>query len=599
MSKFTTRPVIMGTRGVVSSGHYLATAAGFRIMEQGGNAIDAAAAMCICLNLLEPQSCGIGGEVPTLVYSAKEGKCFAVSGMGWSPAAFTIDWCREHAIDLIPGDGYLPACVPAVVDTWATAMARFGTMSFSQILQPAIELAEKGYPMFPELQEALASNRTKYLELYPSTGEVYCPGGRAPETGEIFRNPDFAAMLQIMCRAETAAQSKGRIAGIEAARDAFYKGEIAERIISFITQNPVADASGKSHTGLLSAADMAEWHATVEEPVTYNYRGLDVYKCPGWTQGPVFLQQLALLDGFDLQSMGHNSPEYLHTFIECAKLAFADREAYYGDPLFDKVPFDVLLSHAYNNVRRGQISSQASAELRPGDVGHGIPEYMQRDILADNRRALGISGQDVRDIGLSHTHMGDTTHLDAVDREGNMVAATPSGGWLGTSPIIRGLGLPIGTRGQMFYLNSQRPNALAPHKRPRATLTPSMITRNGEPYMAFGTPGGDGQDQWTVQFLLNYVEFGMNIQEALDAPTVTSLHFPSSFYPREAYPRRVQAEDRIPSDVIAELERRGHQVNVIDGWSHGKVLAIRFDKERRVILGGASPRRTIGYALGW
>lgn len=599
MQTFITRPVIMGTRGVVTSGHYLATAAGFRIMEQDGNAIDAAAAMCFCLNLLEPQSNGIGGEVPTLIYSAKERKAFAVSGMGWSPKAFTIEWCREHGIDLIPGDGYLPACVPAVVDTWATALARFGTMSFSQVLQPAIELAENGFPVYYRLHASLAANARKFTELYPTTVEIYCPDGRVPEVGEVFRHPDWANVLKLMCQAEAAVQHKGRVAGIEAARDVFYEGEIAERIIDFITSNPVEDASGTAHTGLLTYEDMAEWHATVEDPVTLNYRGLDVHKCSSWTQGPVFLQQLAILEGFDLKALVHNSADYLHTLIESAKLAFADREAYYGDPLFDQVPFDALLSKEYAAERRNLIGAEASQELRPGDVGRGVPAYATFDVLENNRRALNVAGREVRDLGLGHAHVGDTTHLDAVDREGNMVAATPSGGWIGSSPVIQGLGFPLGTRGQMFYLNPQRPNALAPHKRPRATLTPSLVTRDGEPFMVFGTPGGDGQDQWTLQFFLNCVDFGMNIQEALDAPTVHSVHFPSSFYPRDAYPGRMMAEGRIPREVITELERRGHEVVVTDGWVNGKVMGIRYDKARGVILGGVSPRGNIGYALGW
>jgi gamma-glutamyltranspeptidase/glutathione hydrolase len=313
----------------------------------------------------------------------------------------------------------------------------------------------------------------------------------------------------------------------------------------------------------------------------------------------VFLQQLAILEGFDLAALGHNSADYLHVLIESAKLGFADREAYYGDPLFDRVPLDVLLSKAYAGKRRGLIATQASREMRPGDVGGGVPTYATFDVAADNRRALRVAARSVRDLGLGHAHVGDTTHLDAVDREGNMVAATPSGGWIGSSPVIQGLGFPLGTRGQMFYLNPQRPNALAPRKRPRATLTPSLVTRQGEPYMVFGTPGGDAQDQWTLQFFLNVVVFGMNLQEALDAPTVHSIHFPSSFYPRTAYPGRVEIEGRISPEVIAGLERRGHEVGLLDGWANGKVMGIRFDRARGVIQGAVSPRRNIGYALGW
>ena len=599
MSSFTTRPVVMGRRGVVTSGHYLATAAGFRIMEQGGNAVDAAAAMCFCLNLLEPQDNGIGGEVPTLIYSAQDRKAFAICGLGWSPQAFTIEWCVEHGIDLIPGDGYLPACVPAMVDTWAMAIARFGTMSLSQILQPAIELAQNGFPVYPGLHIHISDDVQKYTELYPTTGEIYCPGGRVPEVGEVLCNQDWADTLKLMCRAEAAASHRGRLAGIEAARDVFYQGEIAERIIEFIANNPIEDASGNAHIGLLSHGDISEWHATIEEPVTFNYRGLDVHKCSSWTQGPVFLQQLAILEGFDLKALGHNSADYIHTWIECAKLAFADREAYYGDPTFDQVPFDVLLSKAYADGRRDLIGAEASREMRPGDVGRGTPDYVSFDVVEDNRRALNAQPRQVRDLDPDHAHTGDTTQLEAVDWQGNMVAATPSGGWIYASPVIKGLGFPLGTRGQMFYLNPQRPNALAPRKRPRATLTPSLVTKDGDPFMVFGTPGGDCQDQWTLQFFLNHVDFCMNLQEALDAPSVHSEHFPSSFYPREAYPARVVVEDRIPQEVISELERRGHEVIVTDGWANGKAMGIRYDGDRSVIAGAVSPRGQIGYALGW
>jgi gamma-glutamyltranspeptidase/glutathione hydrolase len=591
MFPYPTRPVIMGRRGVVTSGHYLATAAGFRIMEAGGNAIDAAAAMCFCLVMLEPQNCGLGGEVPTLVYSAKEGKAFAISGMGWSPQAFNIDWCRRNGVDLIPGDGYLPACVPSVVDTWAVALAHFGTQSLGQVLQPAIELAEEGFPLYEGLHACITANAQRFAERYPSSYAVYCPQGRIPEVGDRLRNPGLAYTYRAICRAEAGAQARGRAAGLEAGREAFYSGEIAERIVAFISTHPVLDATGRQHAGLLSYDDLAGWRAQVEEPVTVNYRGLDVHKCSSWTQGPVFLQQLTLLEGFDLRRMGHNSAEYLHTWVECAKLAFADREAYYGDPQFDRVPFDVLLSKEYAAGRRELVGQAASLEMRPGAVGGVAPEWAARPVLEDNRRSLSatpVSG-----------HVGDTTHLDAVDSAGNMVAATPSGGWIPSSPVIEGLGFPLGTRGQMFYLNPARPNALAPHKRPRATLTPSLVTRQGEPFMVFGTPGGDAQDQWTLQFFLNYVDFGMDLQAALDAPTVHSLHFPSSFYPRDGHLGLVEAERSLPAETIDGLARRGHTLRVVDDGSFGKTMGIRFDRERGLILGACAPKGKIGYAFGW
>ncbi|BCX04236.1 MAG: gamma-glutamyltranspeptidase [Candidatus Roseilinea sp.] len=601
---FTTRPVVRGRNYAVTSGHYLATAAGVRMLEMGGNAIDAAAAACFALNLLEPQSNGIGGEVPMLVYIAAEQRVYALSGQGWSPQAFTIAWCREHGIDLIPGDGYLPACTPAVVGTWALAVARWGRLSFSQILAPTIELAERGYPLYAGLRQSLIANAQKFTELYPTTGAVYLPNGRIPELGEPVRNPDYAAMLRRLCRAEDEARRTGRIAGIEAARNAFYEGEIAHRIVEFIRAHPVADASGQAHAGLLSDADLAEWHARVEAPVSIHYRGLDVYKCGPWTQGPVFLQQLALLEGYDLAAMGHNSPEYLHILIECAKLAFADREAYYGDPDFDAVPLDSLLSKSYAAQRRAQIGDTASDAMQPGDLGFGVPDYATTfDVAADNRRGLQVpdafaQSNAARPYRIKHGHLGDTTHLDVIDGEGNMVAATPSGGWWGTSPVIAGLGFPLGTRGQMFYLNPNRPNALAPRKRPRATLTPTLVLKDGRPYMVFGTPGGDAQDQWTLQFFLNVVEFGMDLQQALDAPIVHSTHFPSSFYPRDAYPRAVEAENRIAPETLEALRRRGHLVNVSDAWSHGKCMGIRLNAHG-TLEAGVSPRGEIGYAMAW
>jgi len=594
MNDFTTRPEIMGRRYVVTSGHYLATAAGAHVMDRGGNAIDAAAAMCICLNLLEPYANGIGGEAPTLIYSAAEGAPYAISGMGCSPAALTIDYCREHGIDLIPGDGFLPACVPATLDTWACAVARFGRLRFADILAPAIELAEDGFPVYPAFSRSTADRAALFLERYPSTAAIYCPGGRVPQPGERFRNPDFAAMLRMLVAAEEAAGG-GRERGIEAARDVFYRGPIAERIVRFIAE-PLLDASGERHAGLLTMDDMAAWRAAVETPCSADFRGVEVHKCGPWTQGPVFLQQLRLLDGFDLQGMGHNSAEYLHTVIECAKLAFADREAYYGDPEHDRVPLDRLLSAGYADDRRPAIGADASGELVAGPLGaEGLP---LADVPADNRAALGIAGRRAG-AGAGHAHMGDTTHCDAIDADGNMVACTPSGGWIGTSPVVPGLGFALGTRAQMFYLNPNRANAAAGRKRPRATLTPSLVTRDGRPDLVFGTPGGDGQDQWTLQVFLNHAVFGMPLQQALEAPTVHSIHFPSSFYPRRAHRRGVSAESRIDAAVLDDLRRRGHQVRMTGPWGHGKPMAARIDAEHGVIRGGVSPRNVIGYGFGW
>jgi gamma-glutamyltranspeptidase / glutathione hydrolase len=587
----TNRPVTMGYNGVVTSGHYLASAAGMDILRQGGNAVDAAVAAGLVLSVVEQGETSPGGEAPMLVYSARERRTFAISGVGWSPKAFTIDWCRENGVDMIPGDGYLPACVPSQIGTWTLALERFGTMSFGRVAKSAIDLAENGFPVYDALQRKIADNRERFLQLYPTTAEVYLPGGKVPAIGDRLRNPDLAWMLKHLADAEQ--NHKKREAGLSAVRDVFYRGEIAERIVRFIADNPVKDATGKTHAGLLTYDDFADWHPTVEEPLALEYRGLTVHKCSSWTQGPVFLQQLAILRDFDLTGMGFGTPDHIHTWAESAKLAFADREAYYGDPRFDDPPFDQLLSVEYNTQRRGLIGPDASLDLRPGHAGNGVPDCLLGDVLADNRRALGIESPTD-----ATPHADDTSHLDVIDAEGNMVAVTPSGGWISSSPVIPGVGFPLGTRGQMFYLNSSRPNALEPRKRPRATLTPTLVTRDNEPLMAFGMRGGDIQDQVTLHFLLNHIDFGMDVQEALDAPAFWSDHFPSSFYPRTARPGVLNIDSRVDGETLQELRRRGHEVNPVDSPGHNTMGIVR-DPVTRTIRGGVCSRGEHAYAIGW
>jgi len=577
MPSFTTRPVIMGTHAVITTGHYLATFAGLRVLQEGGNAIDAGVTAGFCLAVLEPQLNGIGGEVPILVYSAKTGKVNAISGQGTAPRRATIEWFRKQGIDLIPGDGFLPATVPAAFDTWVTALREFGTMPLSRVLMPAIELAESGFPMYAKLKDTLLAQQKKFTEQWPTSAEAFLAGG-IPEIGGIYRQPQWAATFRKVLEAE-------KTGGLDAARDHFYKGEIAERIAAFCRDTKVKDATGLAHSGLMDYDDLAGYHAKVEDPPTVSYRGIDVYKCGPWCQGPVFLQQLTLLEGFDLAGLGHNSADHIHAAIEAAKLAFADREAYYGDPDFDDVPLDTLLSKDYATERRKLIGPEASAEFRPGDIRR-LP-YDPSSAKPDPSDPTDPSD------GFDH----DTTHLDVIDSAGNMFSATPSGGWLMSSPVVDGLGFPLGTRGQMFFLDPRRPNALQPGKRPRTTLTPSLAMKDGRPFMALGTPGGDMQDQWTLQFFLNVVDFGMNLQEALDAPTYHTGHFPSSFYPRTMYPKRLVIEDRIPENVRSELTKRGHDVVVNGPWSHGRVLGIQI--RDGVIFGGASPRMETGYAAGW
>ncbi len=582
---FTTRPVYMGRNGVVAAGHYLAARAGQLMFDKGGNAIDAVVAAGLALNALEPHSCGIGGEVPILVYSAKKQQVFSICGQGWVGRAATIDWFRQAKIDPIPGDGFLPATVPAAFGSWAFALMHFGTLTLADVLEPAIDYMANGFPMYPTLRLAIAGLARKFREQWPSSAAIYLPNNRLPEVGELLRNPDWAATLRRAVDVERRERKRGREAAIQAAIDFWYKGEVAERIVAFLHKTEVLDASRRRNRGLLAKEDFADWKPTFESPATVRYRGLDVCKCGTWTQGPVFLQQLRLLEGFDLGKLGHQSPQYIHTVMEAAKLAFADRERYYGDPAQVDVPLKTLLSRSYADARRKLIDGRkASLEMRPGVVtgahdskGDWVPE----------------GGRSSR-----QTFRGDTTHTCAVDRHGNMIAATCSGGWIPSSPVVPGLGFPMGTRGQMFYLDPQHANALAPRKRPRTTLTPSLVLKDNQPFMVFGTPGGDQQDQWTLQFFLNFVDFDMDLQEAIDRPTFHSLHFPSSFYPHEARPGTMAVEGRIPEATRRDLEGRGHRVAVVGDWANGRVMAALVDRKHGVLSGAVSPRGQIGYVMG-
>jgi gamma-glutamyltranspeptidase/glutathione hydrolase len=577
--EFTTRPVIMGTHGMVTSGHYLASRIGLHILEEGGNAVDAGVAMGFALAVLEPYIYGIGGEVPILIYLADEKRVVSLSGQGPAPRRATIEWFRKNGIETIPGDGLLAAAVPDAVSTWIAALSRFGTMRLAQVLSPAMDLAERGFPMFGRLVSAFDRSKEQFLENWPSSARAYLPDGRVPAVGEIYVQKDLAGMFAMLVEAESRERRRGRREALQAAHDVFYKGEIAERIITFLTESRLPDSTGKRHGGLMTKEDLSRYATRVEDPVTANYRGYDVFKCGPWSQGPVFLQQLTILEGYDLASLGHNSPEYIHLLIETAKLAFADREKYYGDPDFVDVPLDILLSKAYAAKRRTLIDPErASLELRPGNAPPAKPRERK-------------GGLDI--------HKGDTTHLDVADQWGNMMSATPSGGWFRSSPVIEGLGFPLGTRMQMFYLDEGHANALSPGKRPRTTLTPTIVLKSGRPFMALGTPGADQQDQWSLQFFLNCVDFGMNMQVAVDAPTFHTSHFPASFHPHSAQPGTMHLESRTPESTIAALREKGHTVEVDGAWSHGRVLGIRYDSVSGVLYGVATARLDTGYAIGW
>jgi gamma-glutamyltranspeptidase/glutathione hydrolase len=583
-SVFTTRPQLAGTFGMVASTHWLATGAGMAVLEKGGNAFDAAVAAGLALQVVEPNMNGPAGEVPVIGYDAGEDGAFVLSGQGPAPRAATIEAFTSLGLDLVPGSGLLAACVPAAFGTWLTLAAR-GRLSLPELMGYAIGYARHGYPVAPDVSADIAAMAPVFREHWPSSAAVYLADG-VPLPGGRLANPALAGTYERIL-AEAAAAGPGRQAQLEGARRAFYEGFVAEAIGEFAARAEVLDGTGERHKGLLTADDLATWRARTEAPVTFGYQDLTVCKTNAWGQGPVFLQQLALLAGFDLAAM--HQEELIHTVVECAKLAFADREAWYGDPDFGTVPLGELLSAPYNDQRRRLVGESASAELRPGSPGGAQPRL---PAFVTSQRPVpgpGWGGEPLLD-------RRDTCHVDVADRFGNLVSATPSGGWLQSSPVIGELGFPLGTRAQMFTLTPGLPNTLAPGKRPRTTLSPSLALRDGEPYVAFGTPGGDQQDQWTLLFFLNHVHFGMNLQEAIDAPAFHTRHFPSSFYPRESSPRAVDAEARLGEDVIASLRRRGHHVTVTPAWSLGRVSAAA--RDGGFLYSAANPRGMRGYAMG-
>jgi gamma-glutamyltranspeptidase / glutathione hydrolase len=614
---FTTRPELAGTFGMVTSTHWLASAAGLAVLERGGNAFDAAVAAGLVLQVVEPHLNGPGGEVPVIAHHAGRGETFVLCGQGTAPAAATPGAFTGLGLDLVPGSGLLAACVPGAFGAWMLLLREFGTMRLRDVMGYAIGYAAAGYPLPPAASWGIASVAGLFGEHWPSSAEIYLPGGQVPAPGSLFANPALAATYQrILDEAEAASRDCDE--QIEAARRTYYQGFVAEAIAAYVASTEVMDVTGRPHRGLLSYADLAGWQPCLEEPLTYEFGGLTVCKTRPWGQGPVFLQQLALLDGFDLAAMGPGTADFVHTVTECGKLAFADREAWYGDPDFADVPVKALLSAEYADERRRLIGPEASAELRPGTPDGRVPRLpgfvtgapgvgasTEPSLDAEPLRLDPATGEPtLRTSGpgsgtgpaASSHRAGDTCHLDVADRFGNMVSATPSGGWLQSSPVIPGLGFGLGTRAQMFTLTPGLPATLAPGKRPRTTLTPSLALRDREPYLAFGTPGGDQQDQWSLLFLLNHLVFGMNLQQAIDFPAFHSAHMPSSFYPRQAQPRALDVEARIGAPVIEELRRRGHLVNVRPAWSLGRMSAVA--RRDGLLYAAANPRGMQGYAVG-
>ena len=587
---FTTRPEIKGKFGVAASTHWLATAVAMRTLERGGNAFDAAVSCAFTLQVVEPHLNGPGGEVPLILWSAKERRARVLCGQGTAPAKATIDAFRALDLKLVPGTGLLPATVPGAFDAWMQLLRDYGTLPLREVLEPAIHYAANGYPVVPRISQAIVAVEDLFREHWPSSAAVYLP---APKPNSLFRNPALAQTYERVLRdAEGVA---GREQQIEKAREAWYRGFVAAEIDRFYREE-VMDCSGRRHRGLLAADDMARWQASYEEPLARDYREYTVLKCGVWSQGLVLLQQLALAEHLDLGRLDPLGGEFVHRLAESAKLCFADRDAWLGDPKFVDVPVTELLSKDYAAQRARLISDRASVEFRPGSPEGKKPRLPG---FADESARLAKRAGSALGIGeptFAQLVVGDTCHLDVIDRWGNVLSATPSGGWLSSSPVVPALGFSVNTRLQISWLDDSLPGALRPGKRPSTTLSPSLALRDGEPYLSFGTPGGDQQDQWQAIFFLRHVHHRMNLQQAIDAPAWHINHFVQSFWPRTVDVNKLTLESRFAEEVVKDLKRRGHQVIVGEPWSEGRLSAC--SKEGNLLRAAANPRGMQGYAAG-
>ncbi|MFE9622071.1 gamma-glutamyltransferase family protein [Streptomyces sp. NPDC006527] len=606
---FTTRPTLQGTFGMVSSTHWLASQSAMAVLENGGNAYDAAVAGAFVLHVVEPHLNGPAGEVPILLAPAG-GEVRVLCGQGVAPAGATVAHYRGLGLDLVPGTGPLAAAVPGAFDAWMLLLRDHGTKDLADVLRYAIGYAEHGHAPVENVGATVETVRELFETEWTSSAQVYLPDGRAPRPGRLLRNPALAVTWKRLL-AETAGAGD-REARIEAAREVWRTGFIAEALVRQ-ARRPTLDTSGEHHTGTLTAADLAGWSASYETPATYDWNGWTLCKAGPWSQGPALLQQLALLPP-ELPAYG--SAAYVHLLVEGCKLAMADREAWYGDAA--EVPLAELLSPSYNAGRRRLIGDEASYELRPGSPGGRAPRLSAhaRVVAAEAPGSIPMGAGEPTvakaptspvpgepETAADGGTRGDTCHLDVVDRWGNMIAATPSGGWLQSNPVVPELGFPLGTRLQMAWLEEGLPNSLTPGRRPRTTLTPSIALRDGEPVLAFGTPGGDQQDQWQLHFFLAValrapVRGGLDLQGAVDAPNWHNDGFPGSFYPRGMRPGSVTVESRMPADVVEELRRRGHDVTVGDAWSEGRLCAVARDPVSGVLSAAANPRGMQGYAVG-
>jgi gamma-glutamyltranspeptidase/glutathione hydrolase len=604
---FTTRPEIRGTFGTVASTHWLASSSGMAMMEKGGNAFDAAVAAGFVLQVVEPHQSGPAGDVPIVFHSARTGQAEVICGQAPAPARATIEHYRSAGLDLIPGNGLLATVIPGAFDAWMLLLRDHGRLRLRDVLEPAIHYASKGHPLLPSVVGRIGGLKELFEKAWPTSAAVYLPNGEAPKAGDLFCNAALGETWKRILR-EAQAPGRSREAEIDAARESFYKGFVAEAIERFVMSNDILDRSGRRHRGVIRASDLAGWQAHYEAPLTYDYGRYTVCKTGPWGQGPVFLQTLSLLKGIDLDAMGPASGEFVHTVTEAMKLAFSDRDTYYGDPNFSDIPLETLLSDVYAGERRALIGKTATGEFRPGQIV-GYEDQVKRTIAMlaaiDAGQALEAGAEPVSaDMALARRaalagsdRRGDTTHVDAVDSEGNMVSAMPSGGWLQSSPVIPELGFMLNSRAQMFWLEPGLPASLAPGKRPRTTLTPSLALRDGIPYMAFGSPGGDQQEQWSLMLFLRHVHHGLNLQEAIDMPMWQTSDIHSSFYPRKRIPFHLLAEDTFGADVLDDLRARGHELERAPAHTVGRLAAVSNPGDG-TLRAGATASLMQAYAVG-
>ncbi|MBM6399985.1 gamma-glutamyltransferase family protein [Phycicoccus sonneratiae] len=589
----TTRPTLEGTFGMVSSTHWVASQVGMRLLERGGNAFDAAAAAGFVLHVVEPHLNGPGGDLPAIIATAADPTPRVLCGQGPAPAAATIEHYRSEGLDLVPGSGPLAAAVPGAVDAWLVLLRDHGSLPLAEVLGPAAHYARHGHPLLERVSATVERVADLFTEDWTTSADLWLDGGRAPRPGSLHRNPAWADTLdRLVAEGEAAGADPG--AQAEAARRAWSQGFVAEAVDAF-SRKPFRDSSGERHAGLVTADDLAAFEASWEEPVTLDWRGHTVCKTGPWGQGPALLQSLAVLDALSPDAVPDpGTADGVHLVAEALKLAFADREAWYGDT--GQVPLDTLLSPAYAAERAGLVGERASHELRPGSPDGRTPRLAGHALDGSAARpADPTTGEPtVERTGVTR---GDTCHVDVVDRFGNMVSATPSGGWLQSSPTVPELGFCLGSRLQMTWLEEGLPSSLIPGRRPRTTLTPTLVLREGRPFMACGSPGGDQQDQWQLLFLLRTLGQGMGLQEAIDAPAWHTTSFPGSFWPRTSEPGVLVVEDRLGADVVDALTRRGHDVRVEGGWTLGRLCAVTRDEDG-VLRAGANPRGMQGYAVG-